>query len=196
MTHGRILASHDFRIPRRSGDGQGIGARAPHRGQLGRCQLENLSIVLREDRRAMPRQRTDHSRIVYVFPDDFPQRLMRFREVSRMPWAGIARRSAPAPRPSGGGTRTASGPTPTISWPYRTWPRAGVSATCSPSERRRTRQRSRRDEGSPGKTLEFAPPEAYRTPGGLDIPLVEGLRLSPRKDQRCYAQRARAPQHR
>ena len=40
----------------------------------------------------MPRQRTDHSRIVYVFPDDFPQRLVRFREVSRMPWAELNRR--------------------------------------------------------------------------------------------------------
>ena len=50
MTHRRTLTSHDFRIPRRSGDGQGIGARAPHRGQLGRFHLENLSIVLGEDR--------------------------------------------------------------------------------------------------------------------------------------------------
>ena len=39
-----------FRIPRRSGDGQGVGAGAPHRGQLGRFQPGNLSIVLREDR--------------------------------------------------------------------------------------------------------------------------------------------------
>ena len=92
MTQRTTLASLGFRIPRRSGDGQGVGARAPHRGQLGRFQLENLSIVLWEDRRAMPRQRTDHSRIVYVLPDDFPQRLVRFREVSRMPWAEIARR--------------------------------------------------------------------------------------------------------
>ena len=194
MTHGRTLASPDFRFPRRSGDSQGIGAGAPHRGQLGRFDLENLPIVLWEDRRAMPRQRTDHNRIVYVFPEDLPQRLVRFREVSRMPWAEIARRLGADPRPSGGGTRTASGPTPTISWPYRTWPRAGASATCSPSERRRTRQRSRRDEGSPGKTLEFAPPEAYRTPGGLDIPKRDSG--CPRKDQRCYAQRARTPQHR
>ena len=62
---------------------------------------ENLSIVLREDRRAMPRQRTDHSRIVYVFPDDFPQRLVRFREVSRMPWAEIARRLGADPETVG-----------------------------------------------------------------------------------------------
>ena len=92
MTQRTTLASHDFRIPRRSGDGQGIGAGAPHRGQLGRFHLENLSIVLREDRRAMPRQRTDHSRIVYVFPDDFPQQLVRFQEESGLPWAELNRR--------------------------------------------------------------------------------------------------------
>ncbi len=130
---------------------------------------------------SMPRQRTDHSRIVYVLPDDFPQRLMRFREVSRMPWAGIARRSAPAPRPSGGGTSTASGPTPTISWPYRTSRRAGGLVICSPSERRRTRQWSRRAERSLAKAPQIAPPGANRTPGRLDIPLEEGLRLSPRR---------------
>ena len=27
----------------------------------------------------MPRQRIQHSRIVYVFPNDFPQRLVRFQ---------------------------------------------------------------------------------------------------------------------
>ena len=30
--------------------------------------------------RDMPRQRTQYGRIVYVFPDDFPQRLVRFKE--------------------------------------------------------------------------------------------------------------------
>ena len=168
-----------FRIPRRSGDGQGIGAGAPHRGQLGRFDLENLPIVLWEDRRAMPRQRTDHSRIVYVFADDFPQRLVRFGEVSRMPWAEIARRLGAGPRPSGGGTSTAYSPTPTISWSYRTWPRATGSDTCSPSERRHTRQRSRRVERSPDKAPQIAPPGANRTPDRLDIPLEEGLRLPP-----------------
>ena len=28
----------------------------------------------------MPRQRTHHSRRTYVFPDDFPQRLVPFKE--------------------------------------------------------------------------------------------------------------------
>ena len=38
----------------------------------------------------MPRQRTHHSRITYVFPDDFPQRLKRFKEESGLSWAEIA----------------------------------------------------------------------------------------------------------
>ncbi len=40
----------------------------------------------------MPRQRTDHSRITYVFPDDFPRRLKRFQEESGLSWAELARR--------------------------------------------------------------------------------------------------------
>ena len=40
----------------------------------------------------MPRQRTHHSRRTYVFPDDFPYRLGRFKEESGLSWAEIARR--------------------------------------------------------------------------------------------------------
>ena len=40
----------------------------------------------------MPRQRIHHSRITYEFPDDFPQRLRRFKEESGLSWAEIARR--------------------------------------------------------------------------------------------------------
>lgn len=40
----------------------------------------------------MPRQRTDPSRIVPAFPNDFPQRLVRFKEESGLSWAEIARR--------------------------------------------------------------------------------------------------------
>ena len=40
----------------------------------------------------MPRQHTHHSRTVYVFPDDFPQRLERFKEESGLSWAELARR--------------------------------------------------------------------------------------------------------
>ena len=40
----------------------------------------------------MPRQRTNHSRRVYVIPADFPQRLRRFGEASGLSWAEIARR--------------------------------------------------------------------------------------------------------
>ena len=41
---------------------------------------------------SMPRQRTHHSRITYVFPDDFPQRLKRFKEESGLSWAELNRR--------------------------------------------------------------------------------------------------------
>ena len=40
----------------------------------------------------MPRQHTRHSRIVYVFPGDFPRRLERFKEESGLSWAEVARR--------------------------------------------------------------------------------------------------------
>ena len=40
----------------------------------------------------MPRQHTHHGRIVYVFPDDFPQRLVPFKEESGLPWAKLHRR--------------------------------------------------------------------------------------------------------
>ena len=40
----------------------------------------------------MPRHRTQNSRMVYVFPADFPERLERFKEESGLTWAEIARR--------------------------------------------------------------------------------------------------------
>ena len=39
----------------------------------------------------MPRQRTYYSRRTHVFPDDFPQRLERFKEESGLSWSEIAR---------------------------------------------------------------------------------------------------------
>ena len=39
----------------------------------------------------MPRQRTYYSRRTHVFPDDFPQRLERFKVESALSWAEIAR---------------------------------------------------------------------------------------------------------
>ena len=39
----------------------------------------------------MPRQRINYFRDTYVFPQDFPQRLVRFKEESDLPWAEIAR---------------------------------------------------------------------------------------------------------
>lgn len=40
----------------------------------------------------MPRQRNDYNRDTYDFPDDFPQRFMRFQEESGLSWSEIARR--------------------------------------------------------------------------------------------------------
>jgi len=40
----------------------------------------------------MPRQRIDHGRRTYLFPDDFPERLKRFQRESGLSWSEIARR--------------------------------------------------------------------------------------------------------
>ena len=40
----------------------------------------------------MPRQHTNYIRNTYVFPENFPERLERFREESGLSWAEIARR--------------------------------------------------------------------------------------------------------
>ena len=45
----------------------------------------------------MPRQRIDHSGIVYVMPDDFPERLKRLKEESGITWAEFARRIGASP---------------------------------------------------------------------------------------------------
>ena len=59
----------------------------------------------------MPRQRTHHSRITYVLPDDFPQRLARFQEESGLSWSEIARRLGPIATPYGVGLKAGCGPT-------------------------------------------------------------------------------------
>ena len=40
----------------------------------------------------MPRQHIHHRRTAYRFPEDFPERLRREKEESKLPWAEIARR--------------------------------------------------------------------------------------------------------
>ena len=40
----------------------------------------------------MPRQRIHHTRETHGFPIDFPERLVRFKEESDLPWAEIHRR--------------------------------------------------------------------------------------------------------
>ena len=61
-------------------------------GQLGRFHRRESRCVLQEAQCAMPRQRTYYSRRTYTFPDDFPERLERFKEESRVPWAELNRR--------------------------------------------------------------------------------------------------------
>ena len=54
----------------------------------------------------MPRQRIDHGGIVYVMPDDFPARLVRFKEESGLSRSEIERRLDVHPettKPRGGG---------------------------------------------------------------------------------------------
>ena len=59
----------------------------------------------------MPRQRIPHDTISRDFPADFPQRLKRFKEESRLPWAEIARRLGVYPTPCGAGRGEQHGPT-------------------------------------------------------------------------------------
>ena len=40
----------------------------------------------------MPRQRTNYFRDPFALPDDFPERLVRFKEASGLSWEEIARR--------------------------------------------------------------------------------------------------------
>ena len=40
----------------------------------------------------MPRQRIHHTRELHGFPVAFPERLVRFKEESKLPWAEINRR--------------------------------------------------------------------------------------------------------
>ena len=40
----------------------------------------------------MPRQRVNYNRTTYDFPNDFPERLVRFKEESGLSWSEIARR--------------------------------------------------------------------------------------------------------
>ena len=127
----------------------------------------------------MPRQRIQHSRRTYDFPDDFPQQLVRFREVSRMSWAGIARRL-------GAGPQT-----------VRRWHKDGVRpnahyllALQNLAEGRglghlftvrATPYQAAESEGrgESGQDPGVCTTGANRRPGSLDIPVGEGLRLPP-----------------
>lgn len=56
------------------------------------ARLLSPETYANERQPAVPRQRTNHSRRIYVLPEDFPERLGRFHRESGLPWAEIARR--------------------------------------------------------------------------------------------------------
>ena len=58
----------------------------------------------------MPRQRTHYSRRTYVIPDDFQERLRRFKEESDLSWSEISRRLGTYRTPYGVGGRPGCGP--------------------------------------------------------------------------------------
>ena len=75
----------------------------------------------------MPRQRNRYPRAACALPEDFPQRLERFKEVSGLSWRELARRLRTSfPSRSGAGGRGSS-PTRGISGPYMTWPMSSAS---------------------------------------------------------------------
>lgn len=45
----------------------------------------------------MPRRRIDHTRKTYNVPDDFPERLVRFKGESGLSWAATSRRLGAQP---------------------------------------------------------------------------------------------------
>ena len=126
---------------------------------------------------------------------DFPQRLKRFKDESGLSWAGIARRL-------GAGPQT-----------VRRWHKDGVRpnahyflALQNLAEGRglghlfTVRATPYQAAESEGRGESGQDPGVCTTGGeqnaGRPGRSQEGLRLSPRKSQRCYAQRARTPQHR
>ena len=129
-------------------------------------------------------------------PTTSPQRLVRFREVSRMPWAGIARRL-------GAGPKT-----------VRRWHKHGVRPNAHYLLALQDLAKSRglghlfTVRATPYQTAESegrgesGQGPADRTTGGVQNAgrpghsLGRGTPAVPPKDQRCYAQSAHTPQHR
>ena len=105
----------------------------------------------------MPRQRTHHSRRTYVFPDDFPQRLVRFKEESDLPWAEIARRLGTYPHTVKRWWKEGCGPTSGTRWRCWNWPTSWAWAICSPTGA----SGAKRGMGRP------APPGASAAPPGF-----------------------------
>ena len=144
----------------------------------------------------MPRQRIQHSRRTYDFPDDFPQRLVRFREISRMPWAEIARRLGAGPKTVR--RRHKHGVRPNAHYLLALQNLAKsrglghlFTVRATPYQTVESEGREDSGQGPADRTT-----EGEQNPGRLGHSLGGGTPAVPRKDQRCYAQRARTPQHR
>ena len=135
----------------------------------------------------MPRQRIQHSRRTYDFPDDFPQRLVRFREVSRMPWAEIAWRLGAGPK--------------TVGWWHKDGVRPNAHYLLALQDLAKSRGLGHlfTVRATPYQTAESegrresGQGPADRTTGGVQNAgrpghsRGRGTPAAPRKDQRCYA---------
>ena len=77
----------------------------------------------------MPRQRIQHSRRTDDFPDDFPQRLVRFQEESGLPWAEPNRRLDTGPETVRRWRDKGVGPARGTCWRCWSWLRTRASAT-------------------------------------------------------------------
>ena len=82
----------------------------------------------------MPRQRIHQTRETYGFPYDFPERLKRFQEESKLPWAEINRRLDTYPETVRRWRDKGVGPARGTCWRCWSWLRTRAWATCSPSD--------------------------------------------------------------
>ena len=83
----------------------------------------------------MPRQRSQYRRRTYDFPGDFPERLERLKEESRLPWAEINRRLGVHPQTMRRWRKAVPGPACGTCWAGWTWPTTWGSAISSRAER-------------------------------------------------------------
>ena len=146
------------------GGGREAGAQAGQRKEAlrGNHALP-LPACCRDAGRPGQFHRIHHSRTVYVFPDDFPQRLEQFKRESGLPWAESHRRLGTSAhnlrRWKDKGVRPSCG----ARWPCWSWRKNWVSATCLPTGRSRTRRGVSRP---PRASRPWAGVQGGRAPGG------------------------------